>query len=229
MNRYNKNIKVIGSVGQSRLSHASVLIIGCGALGGQIAMLLAGSGVGKIGIADFDTVDITNLQRQLFFSEANTGLPKVRLIAERMRQLNSEIDVREYAEMIRRDNSEQIFPEYDLIVDATDNPATKYFTDRYSQKYGKPCCIGGVASWRGQVVILATDSETRYPDIFPMPENDSSMLPCEIEGVMGPSASLISSLQAAEIIKWLSSDTESNKSKMIVADLETPTFSVFLL
>lgn len=192
-------------------------------------MLLAGSGIGRIGIADFDTVDITNLQRQLFFAESQAGLPKVHLIAERMRALNSEIEVIEYAEIIRKENAKRVFHEYDIIVDATDNPSTKYFVDEYSYKFGKACCIGGVAAWRGQVIMLDSSSDVRYADIFPAPENDPSMLPCEIEGVMGPTASTIASLQAAEVIKWISGEDTTHQSKMIVADLLSPSFSVFPL
>ncbi|MDE7510245.1 MAG: ThiF family adenylyltransferase, partial [Muribaculaceae bacterium] len=92
-NRYSRNISCIGAEGQKRLSASSVFIIGCGALGGQVAMLLAAAGVGRIGIADFDTIDLTNLQRQLFYTEADAGKKKVKTLAARMRELNSEITV----------------------------------------------------------------------------------------------------------------------------------------
>ena len=221
---------VIGAAGQDRLARAAVMIVGCGALGGQLAMLLAGAGVGRIGIADFDTIDITNLQRQLFFSEAQAGKGKASIIGERMEALNSEIEVEVYQEMITQRNAEDVFSRYDLIIDATDNPATKYFIDNVTRRLGLPCCIGGVAGWRGQVVMLSGSGDSlRYGDIFSRPDADPSMMPCEIEGVMGPAASTIASLQAAEAVKWLIADEADRRPVMISVDLSAPLFNVMEL
>ncbi|MDE5903282.1 MAG: HesA/MoeB/ThiF family protein [Muribaculaceae bacterium] len=204
-NRYSRNIACIGTEGQRRLSDASVFIIGCGALGGQVAMLLAGAGTGHIGIADFDTIDISNLQRQLFFAEAQAGQPKTAVIGERMRQLNSTIRVDVYERMIRPADGPAILSEYDFIIDATDNPATKYMTDRICRQIGRPGCIGGVAGWQGQVVSVTgrtDDGSLGFADIFPQPDADPSMLPCEVTGVMGAAASVIASVQASEAMKY---------------------------
>lgn len=228
-NRYKRNIKVIGEDGQHQLASSSVFIIGCGALGGQLAMLLAGAGIGKIGIADFDTVDLSNLQRQLFFEESQAGLSKASIIAERLRRLNSEVTVESHNELIHSSNADRILRPYDIIADATDNPATKYFVDKTALSLGKTCCIGGVAAWRGQVVLLSSgENGMRYKDIFPAPENDPAMLPCEIEGVMGPTASTVSSIQASEIINALI-HPEGIRSKLISLDLSVPSFNVIHL
>lgn len=227
--RYKRNITVIGEDGQQALASSSVFVIGCGALGGQLAMLLAGAGVGKIGIADFDTIDITNLQRQLFFSETEAGERKADVIARRMRALNSEIEVVAIGEMIRNSNADTILRDYDLIVDATDNPATKYFVDEVAHRLAKPCCIGGVAGWRGQVMTISADpTGMRYVDVFPAPDADPSMLPCEIEGVMGPAASTVASLQAAEVLKMLTAPS-SGPNRLIAIDLSVPAFNVLTL
>ena len=229
-NRYSRNILTIGAEAQDRLALGSVFIIGCGALGGHTAMLLAGAGVGRIGIADFDTVDISNLQRQLYFSESEAGEYKVGRLASRMRALNSEIKVEEYRTLIRRDNAREILGDYDFIIDATDNPATKYLIDDLCLEIGKPGCIGGVAGWRGQVVSVCgcKDGERtmRFGDIFPCPDADPSMLPCEIEGVIGAAASIISSVQASEAIKYLTGEGEMLFNKAYVMNLKDLSFDV---
>lgn len=169
-------------------------------------MLLAGAGVGRIGIADFDTVDVSNLQRQLFFAEADAGQPKVSRIAARMRALNSGIRVDEYRRMIRPSDGPALLAQYDYIIDATDNPATKYMTDRICREIGRPGCIAGVAGWKGQVMCISGSCDDGLPsfaDIFPPPESDPSMLPCEVLGVMGAAAATIASVQAAEALKHI--------------------------
>lgn len=230
MNRYRKNINVIGEEGQQRLSSSSVFVVGCGALGGHVSMLLAGAGVGKIGIADFDTIDISNLQRQLFFDESAVGESKSHNLDLRLRSLNSEIEIAEYNQMINRKNANEILKNYDMIVDATDNPSTKYFIDETARNLHTPCCIGGVAGWRGQVILFPNTPEgdgISYNEIFPSQAEDSGMLPCEMEGVMGPAASVIASIQASEIIQYLSMiPNDRFAQRMIAVDLLTPSMDV---
>lgn len=234
-NRYLRNIRVIGAEGQKKLFGGSVFVVGCGALGGQVSMLLAGAGVGRIGIADFDTVDISNLQRQLFFEERDCGVSKAQLLSQRMQNLNSEITVEIYNELITPVKAKQIFPAYDFIIDATDNPASKYSMDKVCLEIGKPLCIGGVAGWRGQVMSMKGDNENhtaRFSDVFALEDGElpeSGMLPCEIEGVMGAAASTIASLQASEAIKYLSGDGEPLFNRLLIMDLGKPYFQVIEL
>lgn len=224
--RYIRNIRVIGEDGQERLSSSSVFIVGCGALGGQIAMLLAGAGIGKIGIADFDTIDISNLQRQLFFSESEAGKSKVSQIAERMHSLNSEIEIIQHSEIIRESNG-YLLKGYDILIDASDNPTTKYLLDDLAKKMGAGLCSGGVSGWKGQVVTLANNKPDamKLSDIFPFPSSDSSMLPCEINGVMGPAASAIASIEASEVVQSLLLPKQERFSRLISIDLSNPFFS----
>ncbi|MDE6811084.1 MAG: HesA/MoeB/ThiF family protein, partial [Muribaculaceae bacterium] len=153
--RYLRNINVIGEEGQTCLHSSSVMIVGCGALGGQVAMLLAGAGIGRIGIADFDVIEISNLQRQLFFSESSSGQLKAQVLAKRMNDLNSDINVEIYPEKISEKNAENIFRNYNVIIDATDKPGPKYLIAGISQKLRLPCIIGGVEGWKGQVIALS--------------------------------------------------------------------------
>lgn len=221
-NRYSRNIACIGAEGQERLSAASVFVIGCGALGGQVAMLLAAAGVGRIGIADFDTVDVSNLQRQLFFAEADAGESKALRIGERMRALNSEIRVDVFRRMIRPSDGAAILADYDYIIDATDNPSTKYMTDSICREIGRPGCIAGVAGWKGQVMCVSgrsDDGSLSFADVFPPPAEDPSMLPCEVLGVMGAAASMIASVQASEAIKHILGAGRGLTGRVLCIDL----------
>lgn len=229
-NRYSRNIACIGAEGQKRLSAASVFIIGCGALGGQVAMLLAGAGIGRIGIADYDTIDVTNLQRQLFFSEESAGKAKVEVIADSMKALNGDIIVEPYKRLIKASDSKEILANYDFIVDATDNPATKYMTDRLCKEICKPGCIAGVAGWKGQVMCISGDAEdgtSRFSDLFPAPEEDVSMLPCEVLGVMGATASTVASIQASEVLKYFLKEGKNLVNSLLTIDLLNMEFHRF--
>lgn len=230
INRYSRNIACIGAEGQRRLSAASVFVIGCGALGGQVAMLLAGAGVGRIGIADFDIVDISNLQRQLFFSEDSSGRKKVVEIASRMRSLNSDIIVEPFDKLIRESDCDELLGKYDFIVDATDNPATKYMTDRICRRIGVAGCIAGVSGWQGQVMTVtgkSDDGSLCFADIFPPPDSDPSMLPCEALGVIGASASAIASIQAAEALKYILGAGTPLVGRLLTMNLLDMTWQVY--
>lgn len=232
--RYSRNIKVIGEEGQRKLASSSVFIVGCGALGGQIAMLLAGAGTGKIGIADFDTIDISNLQRQLFFSESECGKRKAEILARRMSDLNSEVEIVTVNEMIGKMNAGKLLSSFDVIIDATDNPSTKYFIDAIARSLNTPCCIGGVAGFRGQIVMLSNlkregSSSVSYSEIFPLDSNDEVILPCEIEGVLGPTAAAVASLQASEVIKFLINPESERTDRLISLDLSIPKIDVISL
>lgn len=225
--RYSRNIACIGAEGQKNLSSASVFIIGCGALGSQVAMLLAGAGVGRLGIADFDTIDLSNLQRQLFFRESECGHPKVFTLAEKIKGLNSEVTVDVYGQMIRPKDGSEILQQYDYIIDATDNPATKYMTDRICREIGKPGCIAGVSGWEGQIMCITGQKDectAMFADVFPPPEENQSILPCEVNGVLGPVASTIASLQAAEAIKYFTKSGDPLINSVLTIDLKSMRF-----
>lgn len=215
----------IGKEGQERLMKGSAMVIGCGALGSLAGMYLAGAGVGRIGIADFDTVDISNLQRQLFFSETESGKKKCLLLAERMRALNSDITVEEHHLFMTPKSGREIMREYDFIIDATDNPASKYMTDMICQELGKPCCIGGVEGFRGQLITILPGDE-RYRDIFSDLPEDPGLTPCSIAGVLGPSAGVVASLEAMEAIKYLSGCGILCRNRIFDIDLRDFRFSV---
>lgn len=189
----------IGREGLQFLAASRVLVIGCGALGSMAAMYLTASGIGTVGIADFDTIDITNLQRQLFFDELSLGKKKADVLAARMHAINSSIAVEIEPTLVTQKKALGLFPKYDFIIDGSDNPATKFMTDSVCAATGTPCCIGGVGGFRGQVMSWEPGN-TRYSEVF-SPQECTAFMPCGVAGVLGPAAGVVASVQAAEAIK----------------------------
>lgn len=228
MARYSRQRAVaeIGEEGQALISAGSVMVVGCGALGSMVAMQLAGAGVGTIGIADFDTVDISNLQRQFFFATSDAGEPKALLLKRRMEALNPEIEVNLHEGMVTRTSALEIFSPYDFIVDATDNAASMRMVDEVSLTLGKGCCLGGVSGFTGQVTTCV-DKESRYSDIFPE-ATDEGLLPCSVAGVMGPAAAMVASIQAAEALKYLTKSGSLLVGRLLVVDLLKDSFTEIL-
>ena len=204
--RYSRNILLpeIGKKGQIKMLNSSVLIVGTGALGSVVSMYLAAAGVGHIGLCDFDTIDISNLQRQLSFTEADVSRKKVEVTAEKLRAINSEISIDVYDGMLRKEQAEIIFANYDIIVEGSDNPNTKYMVTDIAAELGKPCVLGGVAQFAGQVMTILPGGTT-YRDIFPDAAGDGEFMPCSLGGVLGPVPGIVGSLQATEVIKLITS------------------------
>lgn len=229
LSRYARNISVecIGEKGQKKLLESKVLIVGCGALGSVTAMYLAGAGVGNITIADFDTIDISNLQRQVFYRESDCGKSKARTLAKQMKELNSEIEVETLEVLINETMARHIFNNFDFIIDATDNPASKFIVDRVCEELSMPCCIGGVSGFNGQVSTMLPGS-IRYRTLFDN-DIDSGVLPCSLNGVVGPSAGIVASIQASEAIKHLTGCGETLMNKLLVFDLLTSSFNLIRL
>lgn len=211
----------VGGFGETelrRLQEGNVMIVGCGALGSLAAMYLAGAGIGKIGIADFDTIDISNLHRQLFYQTNDAGLKKAEILAGKMQQLNPEVTVETYSELVNEKNASGIFHGYDFIIDATDNSSSKFMIERICISIGKPFSTGGVAEFRGQVMSWEP-GHTRFGDIFPAPSDREEMAPCATLGVMGPAAGIVASVQASEAIKHLSGIGKMLYDKVFIFDM----------
>lgn len=228
--RYGRILSIsrIGEEGMRKLRHGRVMVVGCGALGSVAAMYLAGSGVGKIGIADFDTIDISNLQRQLFYEEKIVGSPKAEALAERINSLNSGVSLEIYKCLINEDKARSIFNEYDFIIDATDNPSSKFMTDKVCRELGKPYCIGGVREGEGQVMSWHVGSAP-YSEVFSSPVCTGGFTPCSICGVLGPAAGVVASIQASEAIKHLTGAGEMLYDKIFTIDLFSMSSSLLRL
>ena len=220
--RYHRNELVIGQEGQRRLRNGSVLIIGCGALGGHCSMYLAGAGVGRIGLVDFDVVSESNLQRQLFFREDEIGKSKSCTIANRIAALNSEVETVVYQSRLTSDNITEVLTQFDFVIEATDSRETKYLVASVCAKIGKGVCIGGVRELHGQITTYLP-GHLSFNEIFPYPlgsEDKEASAPV-ILGVLGPTAGFAASVQSAEALKYLSGHGKLLTDKILTFDLET--------
>lgn len=227
--RYSRQISVdeIGEPGQIRLLSSKVTVVGCGALGSMVAMQLASAGVGEIVVADFDTIDISNLQRQFFFKTDEGGKPKADALAERMTEINPGCKVKIVKKMIDRKLANEIFKDCDFIIDATDNPASKMMIEEICENLGRHCCVAGVSGFHGQIMTIKPGGP-KFGEVFSQDE-DSEFLPCSIGGVVGPAAALCASIQAAETIKFLTSSGETLEDRLLTFDLLTNSFHVLRL
>lgn len=203
--RYQRQVslKEFGSAGQDKLLSAKVLVIGAGGLGCPALQYLAAAGVGIIGVADFDTIDISNLQRQVLYTVADIGQPKAVVAAKVLRALNPEIRVEVFNERIDNRNALQLIEGYDVVIDGTDNFVTRYLLNDACVLLNKPMVYGAVLRFEGQVgVFNLADRQgvkTNYRDLFPQPPVDA--LSCNEAGVLGVLPGVIGTLQAAEAIK----------------------------
>lgn len=223
--RYSRNISVegIGEEGQLQLLGARVFVLGCGALGSVAAAYLAGAGVGHITIADFDTVDISNLQRQLTFSEQDAGRKKASALEARLRQINSEVEIDSVDTLITPAKAEELFSRCDFILDASDNPDTKYMTDSVCRRLGLPYSIAGVLGLRGQVMTHVKGT-AGYSDFFPESAG-AGYTPCSIGGVLGPLTGIIGSIQALECIKYITKTGSLLTDRLLLIDGRNMKFS----
>lgn len=221
--RYSRNLLLpeIGKEGQQRLLASRVLVVGAGALGSIVAMYLAASGVGHITLADYDTVDISNLQRQLSFSTADCGSMKVDAARRRIADINPDVKVDVFAKMITGDNAHDLFAGHDLVVEGSDNPATKYLVTDLCAELGIPCVLGGVSQFQGQVMSWAPGYPA-YRDLFPERAEDGGYTPCSLGGVLGPLPGVIASTQACEAIKILTGAGTPLYGKLFMVDMLNP-------
>lgn len=203
--RYARHLMVpeIGVDGQERLLKAKVLMIGTGGLGSAIGLYLAAAGVGTIGIVDFDTVDASNLQRQIVFDTTQLGEPKALMAAERLRALNRDITIVPYVETLTSENALRLFSQYDYILDATDNFATRYLINDACVLTGKLNIYGSVFRFDGQATIFGHQDGPCYRCTHPVPPPTGLVASCSEGGVLGVLPGLIGLVQATETIKLI--------------------------
>lgn len=203
--RYSRHImlKEVGGKGQRRLLDGRVLIIGAGGLGSPIALYLAAAGVGTIGIADADEVDVSNLQRQVIHFTQDVGKPKVISAAEKMRSINPDLQVNTYQEWISAANIARIIADYDFVIDGTDNFAAKFLINDACVLGGKPYSHGGILQFDGQTITVLPRQSACYRCIFPQPPPKDAIPTCSQAGVIGVLPGVLGTIQATEAIKFL--------------------------
>lgn len=223
--RYMPQIRVpeIGKEGQELLQRKRVLIIGCGALGSVTAMYLAGAGVRTLIIADFDTVDESNLHRQVFFGEEEAGRRKVELLKERIEKLNSNVKVEIEKRLVTRKVLEEMAEEIDLIVDAADNPDTTFMIDRFCRENEISWTTAGVRGWEAQIFSYRPGS-IPYSEIISQEDLEGEVMPCSVEGILGPVAGIAACIQCAEVIKLLLEVGQPLVDRLLTINLLDDTF-----
>lgn len=195
-------LKGIGPSGQERLHEIRVLIIGAGGLGCPVALYLAAAGVGKIGIVDHDIVSVDNLHRQIAHSETRLDEPKVDSLKQSLISVNSKVEVIALNLLLTSKNAQQIFCDYDIVADCSDNVATRYLINDACVLTGKPLVSGSALGWEGQLTVYNNGQKCPcYRCIFPEPPSPEMVTSCSEGGVLGPVVGVIGSLQALEIIK----------------------------
>lgn len=201
------NLPGMGLEGQKKLKKASVLIVGCGGLGVPVMQYLAAAGIGKIGLIDGDTVDISNLQRQVIYSSGEAGMAKASLAAQKLRRLNPEIIIEAYDEYLTSHNALRIIGQFDYIVDATDNIPSRYLISDACVILDKAMIYGSVYRYEGLVSVfnarIGGSRGPAYRDLYPDPPSPESVPSCEEGGVLGVLPSIIGSIQALETIKLI--------------------------
>jgi len=203
--RYSRHLIMpeVGVDGQEKLVNASVLCIGAGGLGSPLALYLAAAGVGHIGVLDFDVVDFSNLQRQIIHSEETMGELKVESAKKAILKLNSDIKVTTYNEMLTSENAMEIIKDYDIVVDGTDNFATRYLVNDSCVLLGKPNVYGSIFRFEGQVSVFDAERGPCYRCLYPEPPPPGLVPSCAEGGVLGILPGIIGTLQAAEAIKLI--------------------------
>jgi adenylyltransferase/sulfurtransferase len=206
--RYHRQIilKEFGETAQQKLLNANVLVIGAGGLGCPVLQYLAAAGVGTIGIIDFDVVTISNLHRQILFSTNDIGKQKATTAASKLAEINPEIKIQAFNFHLTNKNAFELLANYDLVIDGTDNFATRYLINDACVILKKPLVYGAILRFEGQVgVFNLMDNETKikttYRDLFPEPPNPLNALSCNEAGVIGVLPGIIGTMQATEAIK----------------------------
>src|SRR4051794_19324048 len=218
--RYSRHLIMpeVGMEGQQRLKAARVLCIGAGGLGSPVALYLAAAGVGTIGIVDFDVVDSSNLQRQVLFTTDDVGKPKVECAAKRIQALNPFIDVRRYNTMLTSANALELFRDFDIIADGTDNFATRYLVNDACVLTGKPNVYASIFRFEGQASIFAADRGPCYRCLYPEPPPPGMVPSCAEGGVLGVLPGLLGVIQATEVIKLILGKGESLIGRLLLVD-----------
>ncbi len=207
--RYNRQtlLPEIGLKGQERLAQSRVLIVGMGGLGCPAALYLAGAGVGHLGIVDDDRVDLSNLQRQILYKNAECGMLKVEAAQIRLLELNPEIHVTAYATRVTASNISSIFSKYDLVIDGTDNFSSKFLMNDAAVQLEIPLVYGSISRFEGHVSVFWSKHGPCYRCLYPEPPK-THIRNCEESGVLGALAGMIGSAQALEAIKIIVSEGE---------------------
>ncbi|MAB89425.1 MAG: adenylyltransferase [Planctomycetes bacterium] len=203
--RYSRHIILteVGGLGQTKLLESKILVIGAGGLGSPTALYLAAAGVGTLGIIDHDTVDVSNLQRQILHGTGDVGQPKVVSAKATLNEINPDVEIVMYQQRLSSENVFQLFEDYDLVIDGCDNFPTRYLINDACVMMGKPNIHGSIFQFEGQVTIFYPGKGPCYRCLYPSPPPPGMAPSCQEAGVFGVLPGIVGSVQAVEAIKVL--------------------------
>lgn len=226
LERYSRHILLqdVGIEGQEKILSSRVLVIGAGGLGSPIALYLAAAGVGTIGIADFDRVDLTNLQRQVIHFTADIGKPKVRSAKEKMLAINPDIRVNAIDEFLDSGNIASLIRDYDFIVDGTDNFASKFLINDACVLERKPFSHGGILRFDGQTMTIKPGKTACYRCVFTAPPPAGSVPSCSQAGVLGSVAGMLGTIQATEALKFITGAGNPLYNQLLIFEAKNMNF-----
>ena len=217
--RYSRHIIMpqVGSVGQRKLIDAKALIVGAGGLGSPIAIYLTLAGVGTIGIVDFDTVDVTNLQRQVLHYDSDIGKPKVKSAVETLNAYNPATEVITHEEPLTSENAMEIIGQYDVIINGADNFPARYLVNDAAYLSGKPLVDGSILLFDGMATVFIPGSGC-YRCLFPTPPPPGEVPSCAEAGVLGMLPGMVGTIQATETVKLILGIGESLSGRLLLID-----------
>ena len=225
--RYSRQIilKNVGPIGQKKIIKSKVLVIGAGGLGCPVIDYLCRAGIGTIGIADHDKVNISNLHRQSFYNLSDVGKFKVNVLKKKIKLINKSINIKTFLKKINENNVKNILKNFDIIVDGSDNFKTKFVLNKYSVKYKKILVVGAISKFDGHVFSFNFKNK-KIPCLkcFYQSEPSDEILNCEAEGIMGPVAGTIGNIQASEVLKKILGIGNSLDKCILIINLLTLTF-----
>jgi len=218
--RYSRHLIMpeVGMEGQLKLKQARVLCIGAGGLGSPLALYLAAAGVGTLGIVDFDVVDFTNLQRQVIHGTSDVGRKKLDSAADTLREINPNIEIRKFETRLTSANALELFREFDIIADGTDNFPTRYLVNDACVLTGKPNVYGSIFRFEGQASVFATKEGPCYRCLYPEPPPPGLVPSCAEGGVLGILPGLVGVIQATETIKLILGSGEPLIGRLLLVD-----------
>lgn len=218
-----------GPEGQEKLSRARVAIVGVGGLGCPAALYLAAAGVGTLGLIDDDIVDLSNIQRQVLFTEEDLGQPKVATAARRLTEINSHLEINEHPLRLTAANARSILGDFDIIIDGNDNFPTRYAVNDACVLLGKPNVYGSVLQFEGRASLFVPGEGPCYRCLHAEPPPPGTVPSCADAGVLGVLPGVIGSIQAAEAIKWICRTGTSLAGRLLVLDMLAMTFEEYLV
>ena len=219
--RYSRQIilKNIGIIGQKKIINSKVLIVGAGGLGCPIADLLTRSGIGLIGVIDFDKVSLSNIHRQTLYTTKDIGKYKVKVLKKKLNLINKEVKVKIYNKKADDKNLKNIINKYDVVVDGSDNFKTKFLLNKFSLKFKKKLVVGAISKFDGHIFTFDFNKKN-IPCLrcFYQTEPSDQFLNCESEGILGSTASIVGSIQANEVLKIILGIGKNLKSDIFILD-----------